>query len=333
MSSGLKTKYDYQIGLDQAWHGKTRVVEKLTRDESFPDIIRVPLSFELDGVTTKLPADYTDRWALVSLDNNVPIGRPVGDSYHHFTPRDAWNWITDILAGTDFEVESAGMLWRRTNWFVSMKLKELANVSPAGFKSTLGFFGGLDKSMSPVCNLSMTRVVCANTLALAMETGDTLFSAKLTKNFTGKLDDAKSEVEKAIGMSAVFNKTLAKLESTPATVEEARQVYAGEIVTNGGDLKATRSQNQLDDLTVLFQRGLGNKGETRADVLNGFTQLFTRGPGDLRPSKKDNFELFQTSEYGAYANRKTGFLKAISTDTGYRGLKSTGRQMMVKAGI
>ncbi len=322
--SGLETRRDFQVGKDMAWHRKT-IVGPVTK-EAFPVIKDRPVYFRHNDTFVR----NIGRYQPVSMDDGMPVGAEHGKSYTLFTPHEAWDYVEEILAGTGHEYVSAGMIFDRSRWFISAELSELRKVSRKGHSFILGFFGGLDKQMSPVCNLSDVRAVCANTVRISINSGESMFKSKLTKNFNDRLDASKKSVEATVGMAAIFNETLAQMESTPASLDEAREVYAGEISRRGGDLSKTNSQNRLTELTTLFQRGLGNTGETRADVLNGYTQLLTRGTDD---SKKDRFDTMVSSEFGVYGDRKSEFFRTLSDTEEYAEIRSEGRQALVEAKV
>lgn len=292
-----------------------------------PEVIRVPLSYTL-------PDGSIRQWDKVTVpvtaDDGLPVGVSSEDSYTTFGPRDAWDHVAEVLEGTRYTVSSAGMIFNRSRWFLSVDLDELREVSRKGEKFNLVWSGGLAKNQSPSCDLSHFRAVCANTVAVARQSGQGLFTARLTRSFNSRLDAARSEIEKAVGMAGVFNRTLQSLEATPASVDAAREVYAGELVGAGADLRSTRAGNLLDGLLGTFQRGLGNEGRTRADVLNGFTQTLGQGATGSR-STRDPFASWVSSEFGGFSNRKAAFASAISTQSGWDRLTSAGREALADA--
>ncbi len=69
---------DIQTGVKPAWHDKTNVVKFVTRENSGIDygMITVPLFFEHDHKKISVNAKQ-----IISLDDNLPIGIPVGNDY------------------------------------------------------------------------------------------------------------------------------------------------------------------------------------------------------------------------------------------------------------
>jgi hypothetical protein len=122
------------------------------------------------------------------------------------------------------------------------------------------------------------------------------------------------------------------MEAKPASTDEAVFAYAGELSRSGADFaiklkddgtpRQNKARNTVDELVDLFKTGDGNAGSTRADVLNGFTQLFTRGRKD---TSKSPWRAVASSDFGGNANRKAEFASILSDDKQYKKLVSDGK--------
>lgn len=324
MSSGLETSRDFQVGLEKAWHHQTIIKTAITRDD-FPIIVPAPLTYQV--------GDQLREWGgmivPVSLDDGLPVGTASGRSYTLFTPRDAMSYLSEVLGGTGHKVESLGMIFDRSRWFVTYSLDELAGVAPAGEAFKLTASGGLDKSQSPMFSLTHIVAVCANTVRIA-RAGRALFSSKLTKGFSSRLEASRTALGEVVGMARVFNETLRGLERAPASVDEARAVYAADLSESGAVLSSARSANLLDELLVGFRSGRGNGGATRLDVLNGFTEVMGQGLAGMT-SRRDAFSRWQSSEFGGFSDRKSAFAAAIATPGGWDRMVQQGADALADA--
>lgn len=341
MASGLSTQRDFVFGLQGQgtdWHKKTVEKPSLSKMD-FPGF--TPEFLEVRG--TRLP------WQVILCDDDgQPAGKPFDpDSFGYILPQKAFDMITEALGGSRYTVERLGMLWNRSFWFVSIHLDEFATVARQGEAFRLNFSGALDGSDSPQGELSHIRAVCWNTISASRATGQTLFKVRQSRFSHSRLDAAKADVETAVGMAEVFNRTLAKMEEKPATIEQARQAFAGEIArkivktgktlgeafttkeTKSGKLRESRGLNQVDELVSLFQRGDGNKGETRADILNGYTQFFTRG--GTADSQKDVWRAIGSGEFGGNADRKAEFFNVLSDEKEFKKLCADGKEALAMA--
>lgn len=328
MSHGIKNNRDFVFGLNgqgKDWHGLTIEMPALSR-ELFPIMGEEVLQTASGKVTP---------WRVLTAgDDGLPCGNPFNPkSFGYILPQRAWEMVEGALAGTHYKVERMGMLWDRSFWFVSISLDELKAIARDGEAFQLNFSGGLDGNNSPQGELSHIRAVCWNTISASRRSGEYLFKIRQTINSGSRLDEAKDEVEKAVGMAMVFNKTLATLESQECKIDVARYAYAGDVVRHGGDFKISvssktgeekenRSRNTVSELVNLFERGAGNKGETRADVLNGYSEFLTRGRKD---SKKNIWSQVASSEFGGNADRKAAFLDCLTDEEDFASLCEDGK--------
>ena len=324
MSSGLETSRDFQVGLTQAWHRST-IVEPIITKDHFPQIVAAPLTYVSNGDLRPWPGMSVP----ISTDDGLPVGTAFGASYALFTPQDAMTYLEEVLSGTGYKVVSLGMIFNRSRWFVSFELVELAGIAPAGESFILSASGGLDKSQSPMFNLCHVVQVCANTVRLA-RAGRALFSSKLTKGFAGRLEASRAALADVVGMARLFNEALRGLEKAPATVDQARAVYASELVGNGADLRSTRSGNLLDDMVTGFRSGRGNSGATRLDAVNGFTEVLGQGLAGSA-SKRDAFSRWESSEWGGNADRKAAFVDGITAPGGWDRMVQAGNDALADA--
>lgn len=321
MAHHIDTARDFQYGLEQAWHRLTKVVGKITK-EMFPEIFAKQLS--LDG---KLIPFHM----AVASDDNLPIGEPFcHETYPIFTPHQAWDYVHEVLGGTAFTIESIGMLKDRTVWFISTRLNELESLKVDGDKSEthfqFNFSGGLNRQFSPQCEVSGIRAVCWNTVSLSRIMGKVLFKSKCTKNFQVRLDNAKAEIEKAIGMTAVFNAAMSALNNTGCDTKRAERIYTGFLAPENAEKLSTRVKNQVEELTGLFNgRGIGCNGRTLYDTFNAFTEFRTRGSED---STKDKWSQIESSEYGQFADQKAEFANVLSDENRLDKVETRGKELI-----
>lgn len=329
MSHGLINSRDFQVGEEQAWHKLTEI--GIPSRDRFPLITAQPLRYmDSDGNNWGASHGENSYVIPISQDDGLPVAPPYCQgTYSLFTPREGWDFVMEVLSGTDFKVESIGMIWNRSRWFISTKLTELESFSVGDNDQTnfqLNFSGGLDRTLSPQAELSGTRIVCQNTLSLSRSTGTVLFNEKATKNFKSRLEAAKNEMEKAVGMAAVFSASMKTISETPCSVKRARNIYAGFITPKGVEKMSSRTSNTVTALEELFVGGLGNKGETEYDLLNGYTQLLSRGDERIDTRTKKPLSTVSvertiiSSQWGDSANKKAEFCNLLIGGDDQRGI-------------
>lgn len=345
MAHGIYNKdRDFQISEKQQWHKLTRLGKPKLED--FPEIIAEPLKY--GGGKDMV---YGNRRFMVPIakDDGLPVAPPFcGETiitdeeagcdakekdkrgtYVLFTPREAWEWVVSNLAGTNYDVESIGMLWNRSFWFISTNLTELRSLSCGDGRDTnfqLNFSGGLDRTVSPQCELSSIVAVCHNTISLSRASGKILFHERATKNFSDRLEASKSEVSKAVGMAAVFKAAMDSLADKPCNADRAKNIFAGFVTPSGDKKMSTRTANTVSELTNLHTNGIGNRGQTEFDALNAYTQLLTHGSATAKVSMG---RRFVSSEFGNNADSKASFHNLLTTNRGaLEGVEARGEELL-----
>ena len=96
-----------------------------------------------------------------------------------------------------------------------------------------------------------------------------------------------------------------------------------------GTPRESRALNTVDSLVTLFQRGDGNHGTTRADIVNGYTQRLTRG-GDA-DSQKNPWTALSSSEFGNSATRKAEFVATVADDSRFARTVEIGAKALADA--
>lgn len=309
---------DKQFGLVMAWHGLTNIVEKLTKETAFPwDIQTAPLFRQVEqGYIQHKASEQGKGWATaIASDDGLPVGngQPFNlDSYSLQTPLDAWQYMEERLNGVDYQTVSALTTGNRSKFAISNKLVELEKIKTADgneVELVFNFIGSLDKTLPIHLNISSIRVVCENTLMMNfLKTDGFKLRLKHTKNVADKLEANKELVEQAVGYSAVVKATFDSLIKQSCSVDRAQRIYTGFLASEGAEEMSTRLGTLVEQHIECFQRGLGNQGQNEFDLLNGFTQLRTRGYAD---SKKSAWSTFESSELGSFAREKTEFASLL----------------------
>jgi hypothetical protein len=334
MSSGIyNLKRDFQVSEQMEWHKLTRVGKPKLED--FPEIKPMPLFYNEGN-----PMVFGNRKFVVpvAMDDMLPVAPPYcGETiidveengceakekdkrgtYILFTPREAWAWVCEVLAGTEYNVKSIGMLWNRSFWFISVELTELKSLQCGDDRKTdfmLNFSGGLDRSVSPQCELSSIVAVCHNTISLSRSSGKILFHERATKHFTDRKEAAINQVGEAVGMAAVFKASMDALAKQACDAERAERIMAG-YITPLVDAKgkpivkmSTRGVNTVKTLKNLHVNGIGNNGNTEFDLLNAYTELLTHGTAEM---KIPFGRRFASSEFGNNADSKAEFYNLLT---------------------
>ena len=302
------TSIDRQQGTFQAWHGLTQIIENLSLKNNWLrqwDVTPRKMTL-IDGTETPYSM-------LVASDNpSIQIGVPFADSYTPITNAMFLDVLGESILGIDgLNLDSVGSVCGRGKIFASFKIAEgNRTIGNRTFETYLNFGSSHDKSAPFWFNTSNICTVCANTFGMnltAEKSKDGLAGkVRHTKNAAIGLGNVAGIIEKAMGAQAEFNAIFSALDSMPASEEVANRAFAGFI--GKGEEMSTRSANQVDRLTALFNTGKGNRGETMADVFSAVTDFYSHesSGGD------DRMKQFVSSEFGAGAEKKSEFFSLLA---------------------
>lgn len=300
---------DVQVGLEMAWHGGTKVVDIVKREDAFPyEIERLPL-FVQDG-------EPLEGWSYFRCsDDQQPAGVPVPESYTAINNERFWEISNNAIGGSGAVIESAGTLFNRCRRFITVKLgtdMDEFKVGERTFKNRFSLLDSIDQSTNLYGVNSSTCVVCSNTFAIAMadRSGEFRFKLRHSKNLVPKIENMEKAIDNFVGVSAQFKKALEIANSVPVKADEARSLFAGWAVADTGGI-SSRTYNTVGRLTDLFNGGKGNRGETLLDAFSAVTDYYSHesSGGEDQPGFRMKQAL--SSEFGAGNRKKQEFFGAL----------------------
>lgn len=206
MSANVETMFYVRTA---PWHGLgTRVLEAPTSSAALSlagldwSVIQKPL-LTVDGIP--VPGFKAN---LRETDNQI-LG-VVTDRYKVVQNRDAFAF-TDELLGEGVTYETAGSLQNGRRTWILAKLPQRYIISGDEIAPYLVFMNSHDGTGAIKAAMTPIRVVCQNTLNLALSTAKRSWSTIHTGNIHGKLQDARNTLLYADRYMAELGKTIDKL--------------------------------------------------------------------------------------------------------------------------
>lgn len=329
------------------WHNlQTPVAEK----EIFADGSNIPLVFndivqcgmkpdfetEISTVSEDLQADLDlSQFKLILADCRKGKSKQVHPlhvprkGYKIHQNRQCFDLMVSAakaVLGDDFKIVTVGTLGSYTQFFMSIAIKgnstfqvgTLAN----GAKDIWQKFFNLNTShngmVSSNRSLSTVRQVCWNTVnaSIADSTqAGTIANIKHTANSDELMTPKQFESDLRVWMTQAetFQAMLAAIKGQKMTVEKFQSFASGIFTNAGSDAMSTVSFNRVQDLTALFQRGLGNDGKTVYDAVNAFTEYFTSGNGVGKGRDVSAAKRLATANFGQGMEWKRTALTVATT--------------------
>lgn len=292
---------------DTPWHGLGQElkhgasIEEWTKAAQMDwDVIGTPVRFNTDA-GTKI---YTGQQVLYRSDTNKPLS-VVSEEFRVVQPREVLEFFRDLTEIHGMELEVAGCLFNGKRFWATAKSGRAANILPNDeVKAYLVLMTGVDGTLATSAKFVATRVVCNNTLRLAINeqggrearrTHRQTFDAKQVKLDLGLLD-------------ATWDKYIQDMKSltTVKMSDDAAAKFFKELVATKKDETAddgmTRAtKNAVDELMFRLRHGLGaDSGRGTAwNVLNAVTEKYTHGT-----QRRDQNRQFVNSLYGNDAAMK-----------------------------
>lgn len=269
------------------WHSLGRVVDTLYAEEaiqlggldfevekrplyspstamSFEDAKQYPMiqrTFTMpDG---KLTPNYNklftlkDKYAIVRKDNDVPLGI-VGSKYTPVQNIEAFNFFDDIAQDGIAQYETAGALGNGEVVFVTAKVTESMTIHNDQIDKYLLFSLSHDGSSAITVAYTPVRVVCNNTLTLALQGAVNKVSIRHTHSAHEKLLAAKATlglISKGDVKHMEYFERLLDIHVTEGQVIEL-MANAYKIDTN---ILSSKGKNILETNLDYYYKGLGQK--------------------------------------------------------------------------
>ena len=307
--------HEFESGMfvkEEAWHKQGVVVQDAPSTEE---------AYELSGLNWKVELKpsfvrigdmevETGEFAVVRDKDNSIFGT-VGDRYTPYQNKEAFDWCKPLVDSDFWHMESAGSLkGGRVCWSL-LKQGETSVVSGDNLKQYLLLTWSHDGSKSVMVAPTTIRVVCNNTLQMALNGNKDISKVRHTSTMSMRLDEIRKlydmTCESFKAQQEAFNILLDKQISTP---EEYIDRIMLDIfkVNNIKDMKdgrgktiAINTRETLLDYAVngsgIKEQGIGNTlygafngvSEAMEHILGG-NRVKDRGYNVLFGGGKDNIQ-------------------------------------------
>lgn len=274
-----------------AWHGLGTVVEAMTSAEAIqlggldfevekrPIYINSTSNYSFEDAKQKLNINrklvkdgegglkslYSEnliipnQYATVRTDLDIPLGI-VGSKYEVIQNSEAFDFIDSIIGQGVADYETVGALGNGETVFITCKLKESMVINKDLIDKYLLITMSHDGSSSIVVMFTPIRVVCNNTLSLALGTNNNKVTIRHTKNARDKMELAKKVLGIVDIQSNTYQEAFGNLFNTKVSDPEAKfiieRAFKLERDVQTQEL-SSRGQNVLDTVFTYYQEGIG----------------------------------------------------------------------------
>lgn len=252
---------------------------------------------------------FPNKKALFRSDTKAPLSI-VGSDFKIVQPGDVLEFFRDLVAGHGMKLSTAGSLFGGTRFWALAETGKSENVvSGDEVKGHLLLTTAVDGTLSTTAKFVSTRVVCNNTLTIAMsedsknmvkKTHKTTWDASAVKIDLGLIDSSWNRFMENL-------RTLSKFEMSD---KEVREFYQNEFFNSKLTAEEQKwgATKRVNELMKLYTSGSGASMSygTAWGALNAVTEMFTHGSG-----KRDASHQFWDAYYGTCDKTKSKVISKL----------------------
>jgi phage/plasmid-like protein (TIGR03299 family) len=270
------------------WHGLGTVVkDKLTAREAI-------IAAKLDWIVRKVPLsapwnngriEAEGLWGIQRCDNGHILGS-VKKNYHVIQNFECFAFFDEVVGSGRAIYDTAGSLNGGRRVWILADMKDEFDVADGDVvKKYILLYTTHDGNGALAMMFVTIRVVCSNTLSVALRGAMNVVKIRHTKGHADRAED----VQKALGFGNVYFNRIEKVsrDLRRQTMSEAQfKDFLRKLIPGADRAKrSTRTDNIRGTLMKLFKEGAGNIGTSRWDALNAVTE-FTDHTRKMRKSEK-----------------------------------------------
>jgi phage/plasmid-like protein (TIGR03299 family) len=297
--------------LNKEWHGLGRVVATAPKTTlETMQLAGMDWTVEESPVITIGEGDQApslvDGWKVLRRSDNGATMHVCRDSWTPVQNREAFSWFDPIIADGDAEISAAVSLCEGKRIAITAKIKDgIADVvSGDPVEAYLLLYNSHDGTLSLGVKFTNTRVVCANTLAVALYgergnfAGDMTWngkSAKIkhTKTIHANLEavrDALDIQRRSFRYTIDQYRAMSKVDLSAAAFDKyLGQVFEKQLI-DGDKKKQVTEMRQYERLIQNFESGVGMDLKGTRGTLWGAYNAITEWTTHQRGNSADDIE-------------------------------------------
>lgn len=250
MSANVETMFF--AGRQKPWHGLGVQVEGALSSEEA--LIRAGLNWNVvqRSITTDTGIQIEGYKANIRDSDDKVLG-VVTDRYKIVQNRDAFNFTDDLL-GKGVRYETAGSLQEGRRVWLLAKLPSTYIMAGDRISPYLVFSNSHDGTGAIKVAMTPIRVVCQNTLNLALSTADRIWTANHTGDIELKLENAKETLIRAEDYMDKLGSEIYQLNNHKITDDYVTEMINEllPIPTDASELQEKNVQKLREDIAIRF---------------------------------------------------------------------------------
>lgn len=233
------------------------------------EVVAAPEWTDNFGIThpaTMIPAE--GYIANVRSDNNAVLG-VVSENYKIVQNKEAFQFL-DSLINSDLYFETAGSLHGGKRVWVLAKMPDYVEVGGDQIANYIYVATSHDGSLSVTAAVSPIRIVCANTLGMALRGSDAsqTYRFRHTGDMEVKYEEARTVLDLTINYSEQFKEVGDRLARIPMTQQAFETRVLNELfaVEDDASKRAVTMVGNAKESILSIWNGMGEDGDTRGNA-------------------------------------------------------------------
>jgi phage/plasmid-like protein (TIGR03299 family) len=289
---------------EKPWHGLGQELEQNATIEDW--IVAAGMSWEVLGSPVQYNTPdgnktFTGNQVLYRSDTNLPLS-VVSEDFKVVQPAEVLEFFRDLVQLYDMKLSVAGCLFNGKRFWATAETGRVDNILPGDeVRGQLLLMTGVDGTLATSAKFVSTRVVCNNTLRLAIgEQGGR--QARRTHRQTFDAKEIKIDLGLLDGAWDRYIQHMKKLTNVKMNDDAAARFFQNLVATDrDADTVSRATTKAVDELMYRLRNGLGAESGrgTAWNVLNAVTEKYTHGT-----AYRNSDRQFVNSVYGPDATMK-----------------------------
>ncbi len=255
------------------WHGLgTKVDQAMTAAEAIA-AAKMDWLVTKEELFLKSGLRIEDKFATVRTDKNIPLG-VVGRVYRPLQNREAFSFFDAVVGEKAAIYHTAGVFGKGERVWILAKLPGYIRVVGDDIINKFLLLTNSHDGTSPVLmKFCAERVVCANTLNVALREKGASSKIKHTLKMGGKVTEVKENLGIINNMYTLFAEAAQQMLKVSLTGDRFKQ-YAASLDLVPKDDKDTRKTKVYEKVSELFENGRGaNMPGVKGSLWAGFNSI------------------------------------------------------------
>ena len=240
----------------------------------------VPQPVTVNGKVLPFPTEKSSTGAYQGIcreDTGDCLGIMRGNRYEPIQNTDCFDFMDNLVGDGGLRYETAGALRGGQKVWMMAQYNGGFELNGDEHKQWLLLVSSHDGSTPLMVQWVTERVVCANTLSVALRGAKNQIRIRHTSKWSEKVTQAKRVLGLTVDYFAEMRTALAGLNMMPLTPDQMGDFARLLLPVTDEKNVPTRTQSVRNEIVSLFDKGAGNRGASRWDALQAVTDYADHG--------------------------------------------------------